>query len=50
MTPVTDEELDGLEMFNVTTSARAAADKAKRRLAPAAPHPERAQAEAAEQS
>jgi hypothetical protein len=33
MTPVTDEELDGLEMFNVTTSARAAADKAKRRLA-----------------
>jgi Radical SAM superfamily len=33
MTPVTDEELDGLEMFNVTTSARAAADKAKKRLA-----------------
>ena len=34
LTPVTDGELDGLEMFNVTTSARAAADKAKRRLAP----------------
>ena len=34
LTPVTDEELDGLEMFNVTPSARTAADKAKRRLAP----------------
>jgi radical SAM superfamily enzyme YgiQ (UPF0313 family) len=33
MTPVTDEELDGLEMFNATSSARAAADKAKQRLA-----------------
>jgi hypothetical protein len=32
LTPVTDAELDGLEMFNVTTSARAAADKAKRHL------------------
>ena len=35
LTPVTDAELDGLEMFNVTTSARAAADKAKRQLTPA---------------
>jgi Radical SAM superfamily len=35
LTPVTDAELDGLEMFNVTTSARAAADKAKRHLTPA---------------
>jgi hypothetical protein len=34
LTPVTDGELDGLEMFNVTTSARTAADKAKKRLAP----------------
>ena len=34
LTPVTDAELDGLEMFNVTTSARAAADKAKRQLTP----------------
>jgi len=33
LTPVTSEELDGLEMFNVTASARTAADKAKRRLA-----------------
>ena len=30
LTPVSDGELDGLEIFNVTTSARAAADKAKR--------------------
>jgi hypothetical protein len=35
LTPVTDAELDGLEMFNVTASARTAADKAKKRLAPA---------------
>jgi hypothetical protein len=35
LTPVTDGELDGLEMFNVTASARAAGDKAKKRLAPA---------------
>jgi radical SAM superfamily enzyme YgiQ (UPF0313 family) len=37
LTPVTDEEIDvdGLEMFNVTASARAAADKAKKRLQPA---------------
>jgi radical SAM family protein len=35
LTPVTDGELDGLEMFNVTASARTAADKAKKRLAPA---------------
>ncbi|WP_158812633.1 radical SAM protein [Methylocapsa sp. S129] len=35
LTPVTGDDLDGLEMFNVTASARAAADKAKRRLAPA---------------
>jgi radical SAM superfamily enzyme YgiQ (UPF0313 family) len=35
LTAVTDAELDGLEMFNVTTSARAAADKAKRHLTPA---------------
>jgi hypothetical protein len=33
LTPVTDQELDGLEMFNVTASARGAADKAKKRLA-----------------
>jgi hypothetical protein len=33
LTPVTDEELDELEIFNATTSARAAADKAKRHLA-----------------
>ena len=32
LTPVTNAELDDLEMFNVTTSARAAADKAKRHL------------------
>ena len=32
LTPVTDAELDDLQMFNVTTSARAAADKAKRHL------------------
>jgi hypothetical protein len=36
LTPVTGDELDGLEMFNVTASARTAADKAKRRLADAA--------------
>jgi hypothetical protein len=35
LTPVTDAELDGLEMFNVTASARTAADKAKRHLSPA---------------
>ena len=35
LTPVTDADLDDLEMFNVTTSARAAADKAKRHLTPA---------------
>ncbi|MGA2044309.1 MAG: radical SAM protein [Roseiarcus sp.] len=35
LTPVTDAELDGLEMFNVTASARTAADKAKKRLATA---------------
>jgi radical SAM superfamily enzyme YgiQ (UPF0313 family) len=35
LTPVTDQELDGLEMFNVTASARGAADKAKKRLATA---------------
>jgi len=35
LTPVTDAELDGLEMFNVTASARSAADKAKKRLATA---------------
>jgi Radical SAM superfamily len=34
LTPVTDGELDGLEMFNVTASARTAADKARKRLAP----------------
>ena len=34
LTPVTDAELDDLEMFNVTASARAAADKAKRHLTP----------------
>ena len=32
LTPVTDADLDDLEMFNVTNSARAAADKAKRQL------------------
>jgi hypothetical protein len=32
LTPVTDEELDRLEMFSVTASARTAADKAKRHL------------------
>ena len=32
LTPVTDADLDDLEMFKVTTSARAAADKAKRHL------------------
>ena len=35
LTPVSDADLDDLEMFNVTSSARAAADKAKRKLAPA---------------
>jgi radical SAM superfamily enzyme YgiQ (UPF0313 family) len=34
LTPVSDSDLDGLEMFNVTASARAAADKAKRQLTP----------------
>ncbi len=33
LTPVNEAELDGLEMFNVTASARAAADRAKRNLA-----------------
>jgi Radical SAM superfamily len=37
LTPVTAQELDGLEMFTVTASARNAAEKAKRRLADAAP-------------
>jgi len=32
---VSDDELDDLEMFNVSASARTAADKAKRHLAPA---------------
>jgi len=32
LTPVSDEELDRLEMFSVTASARTAADKAKRQL------------------
>jgi radical SAM superfamily enzyme YgiQ (UPF0313 family) len=36
LTPVTDGDLDDLQMFNVTTSGRAAADKAKRHLAPGA--------------
>jgi hypothetical protein len=35
LTPVSDADLDDLEMFNVTGAARAAADKAKRKLAPA---------------
>ena len=35
LTPVSDDELDDLEMFNVSASARTAADKAKRHLAPA---------------
>ena len=35
LTPVTDADLDDLEMFNVTASARAAADKAKRHFTPA---------------
>jgi radical SAM superfamily enzyme YgiQ (UPF0313 family) len=35
LTPVSAAELDDLEMFNNTPSARAAADKAKRKLAPA---------------
>ncbi len=35
LTPVSAEELDELEMFNVTSAARGAADKAKRKLAPA---------------
>ena len=33
LTPTTEAELDDLEMFNATASARAAADKAKRHLA-----------------
>ena len=37
LTPVSAAELDDLEMFNVTASARAAADKAKKKLAPASP-------------
>ena len=35
LTPVSDAELDDLELFNVTPSARAVADKTKRRLASA---------------
>ncbi len=35
LTAVTEAELDDLEMFNVTASARAVADKTKRRLASA---------------
>jgi len=35
LTPVTAAELDDLELFNVTPSARAAADKVKQRLATA---------------
>ena len=35
LTPVSAAELDDLEMFNNSPSARAAADKAKRKLAPA---------------
>jgi radical SAM superfamily enzyme YgiQ (UPF0313 family) len=35
LTPVTAAELDDLEMFNVSTAARAAGDKAKRKLTPA---------------
>ncbi len=34
LTPVTESELDGFEMFNATKTARAAADKAKRHLHP----------------
>jgi len=36
LTPVTDEEIDTLEMFNVTEAARAAANKARRPAAIAA--------------
>jgi hypothetical protein len=35
MSPATAADLDELEMFNVTDAARGAADKAKRKLAPA---------------
>jgi radical SAM superfamily enzyme YgiQ (UPF0313 family) len=35
LTPVSAEELDELEMFNVTSAARGAADKAKKKLTPA---------------
>ncbi len=35
LTPVSAAELDELEMFNASASARAAADKAKRKLTPA---------------
>ena len=35
LTPVTAAELDDLELFNVTASARAAAEKTKQRLATA---------------
>jgi hypothetical protein len=35
LTPVSAAELDDLEMFNVTQSARGAADKAKKKLTPA---------------
>ena len=33
LTPVSDEEMDALEMFTATEAARGAADKAKRDLA-----------------
>ena len=35
LTPVAASDLDELEMFNVSPAARAAGDKAKRKLAPA---------------
>ena len=35
LTPVSAAELDELEMFNVTSAARGAADKAKKKLTPA---------------
>jgi radical SAM superfamily enzyme YgiQ (UPF0313 family) len=35
LTPVSAAELDDLQMFNASSSARAAADKAKRKLSPA---------------
>jgi Radical SAM superfamily len=36
LTPVVDADLDDLEMFSVTESARAAADKARRKIVPVA--------------